>query len=298
MPGLRLAVCAVFTAALCSAAPVWIDWEDGQWTHGVTTYIGFQQPTAIPGVGVPYAATTSGGSVQVQWIRYGTATGVHSGIGGTQPRVSTAFAGASSDGAISLGTAADYNPSAMNNYVALSIAFTQAANVLPFVIGDVDRTSPTGTTWEDFIAVAAMNGAAPVPIAYTPSPSYNVLHTRFGLAGVLGTASAVNTSDQGNVVVAPSGPITQLIVYFMQGPNGTGGSAHGVFIRDIGYEPVQEVPEPGTALLSAVALFGFLLNYAISIGFLGGKTIHATHHSRLSAVVHRRVRRAMGQLIE
>lgn len=295
LPALRPVVCAIFAASFCHAAPVWIDWEDGQWTHGVTTYIGFQQPTALPGVGTPYVATTNGGNVLVQWIRYGTATGAHSGIGGIQPRVSAAFAGASTDGAISMGTAGDYSPSAMNNYVALSIAFTQAVNVLPFVIGDVDRTSTTGTAWEDFIAVVANNGAAPVPVAYTRSPSYNALHTRFGLAGVLGTASALNTSDQGNVVIGPSGPITQLIVYFMQGPNGTGGSAHGVFIRDIGYEPVQESPEPGTALLSGVTLCGFLMIYARRSGTVGGKTIHATHHSGLGPILLRRLRRAVGQ---
>ncbi len=289
MPGLRPAVCAIVFAAFCQAAPVWIDWEDGEWTHGVTTYIGFQQPTAVPGVGVPYSATTSGGAVQVQWIRYGTATGVHSGIGGIQPRVSTTFAGASTDGAISMGTSGDYNPSAMNNYVALQIAFTQAVNVLPFIIGDVDRTSATGTSWEDFIAVTAINGAAAVPVTYTPSPSYNTPHTRFGLAGVLGIASAVNTSDQGNVAIAPSGPITQLIVYFMQGPNGAGGNAHGIFIRDIGYEPVQEVPEPGTAVLSAAALIGFVLVYTKRYAF---------DPCRLRLVVLRRLWSAVGQFVQ
>ncbi len=241
------------------AAPLRIDWEDGQWTHGATNYTGFQQPTVVPGVGVWYEGTTLSGDVTVEWTRFGTASGFHSGIGGIQPRVSPLFAGAGTDGAISLGTSGDSNAAALNNYVALRIAFIQAVNVLPFVIGDVDRTSPEGTSWEDFIAVTAMNGAAPVPVSYTTSPGANTLHTRFGLSGVLGTDIVANDAEGGNVIVTPTGPMTSLTIYFLQGPNGTGGAAHGVWMRDIEYNPAAEVPEPGTLTLLAAPLALFML---------------------------------------
>lgn len=247
-------------AALCAqAAPMRVDWEDGQWKHGVTDYTGYQQPTIVPGVGVPYSATTLSGGVTVDWTRFGTATGVHSGIGGIQPRVSALFAGAGTDGAISLGTSGDSNSAALTNYVALRIAFTQAVNVLPFVIGDVDRTSPTGTDWEDFIAVTALDGAAPVAVSYTTSPAANTLHTRFSLSGVLGTRNVANNEEGANVTVNPSGPVTSLMIYFFQGPNGIGGSAHGVWMRDIEYNPAKEVPEPGALTLGAAPWAYFFL---------------------------------------
>jgi hypothetical protein len=253
---------ALFFLAVCaslSAAPIVIDWEDGLWQHGATTYTGWQQPGAAPAANTGvYRGSTAGGQIVVEWRRFGTANGVHSSIGNVMPAVNggtgaTVFNGASDDGALGIGTGGDANSNALANYVKLSIWFDMTVDVIPFVIGDVDDAS----AWQDFVAVEGSLGGVQRVTSYAIGAN-QANHTRLGKAGVLGinNFNAENGSEAANVTVGFDGAVDRIDVYFLQGPQGAAASAHGIWMRDL---EGTGTPEPATSLLITLPLGALLL---------------------------------------
>lgn len=241
-----LLVCLLAAAGMATVARATIiDWEDGQWDHGLGDQTGYNNGEA--------AGTTNSGAVTVDWAEFGGATGNHSGLGGAQPTVRTDFNGSSTDGALSIGTASDNNNvlGTLTHYVTLTISFTEAVDLLNMLLGDVDDG---GSSWEDFIAVEGRLGGAggtlrTTTYAINPGPTNrHTLETMFGNPGVRGTNGNVDfDSDEANVGVTFDGPIDFIRIYFHQGSGTTGTAQHGVWLRDIEYQ--NEVPEPGTLTL-------------------------------------------------
>lgn len=248
MKRIRLSACALGLLGLIAtpASATFVDWEDGNWLHGLNNFVGYQ--------GGQSSGSTNAGSVQVQWNNFGTSTGNHGGLGGQQPRVSAAFNGTATDGALSIGTGTDKNTAALLNYSTLTIFFAGPVNLLDFVMGDVDRL----TTWQDFVAVEGRLGGAAGTLRttnYTTSPARNVLASQFGLSGVKGSNGDVaGTSDAANIEVAFNDDVDFIRIFFFQGPDVTGNSQHGVWLRDLEYEEVAQVPEPATFGLIGLGL--------------------------------------------
>jgi hypothetical protein len=227
-----------------------IDWEDGLWDHGSGFNMGYDSG-AVTGL-------TNGGFVGVTWSTFGAATGLHSSLGGAQPQVRTDFNGSSTDGALSVATAGDNNAGTRQNYVALTISFATAVNVLNLIVGDVDRGG--STTWEDFIAVEGFLGATLRNTVYSINPgpvNRHELATMFGVAGVRGNNGNVAfDSEEANVGIGFDGPVDVLRLYFHQGSGTTGANEHGVWLRDIEY--AEAVPESGTWALMVGGLLGLM----------------------------------------
>lgn len=252
--------------AAAFAAPINIDWEDGQWKHGATTYTGWRQPGAAPAANTGvYSGTTSNGQVTVEWRRFGTASGAHSGIGGVMPVVNGGpgagvFNGAGDDGALAIGSASDYNgTSVFLNYVQLSIIFAEPVDLSQIVLGDVDDVS--GTAWQDLVFVRGFKQNSPVGVNYALSAN-QVQHTQFGMTGVLGVnnVNVAFDSENGNAVATFNGAVDRVDILYTHGPQGSSGNAHGIWLRDI--EAATAVPEPSAIayLAGPIGMFAYFRN--------------------------------------
>jgi len=243
---LRIA-CALALLAVPAQA-VLIDWEDGTWDHGSGAVVGYQGGQA--------SGSTAGGTVDVTWDVFGTSTGNHSGLNGVQPQVSNTFNGTIDDGAISLASGSDGNTTTLANYSTLTIAFDDAALINFFTMGDVDR----GSAWEDFVAVEAFLDDAAVGVTYSTAGPIHETTTYLGLAGVRGAnVNVEGDSDDANIGVNFDGAVDVVRIFYLQGPQAPGNSQHGIWLRDIGYNSVGEVPEPGTVALFGAGLVGLAL---------------------------------------
>jgi hypothetical protein len=225
-----------------------VDWEDGTWTFGGTDYTGWQTPgSSTYSPASPYTGTTAGGLVTVKWSTVGSAVGFHASLGGNQPQVRTDFNGGGTDGALSVAASADNgNSGGLTNYVQLTVEFALPVDLGSFVIGDVDRSG--GSSWQDFVGVEGSLGGSSVTPSYITSTT-NTAATFAGLNGVKGTGSAPNDGATGNVIADFGGDIDTFTFYFMQGPDVSGNSQHGVWLPDFSF---TEVPEPGTLFLYGV----------------------------------------------
>ena len=146
----------------------------------------------------------------------------------------------------------DYEAGAtLDDYSTMTLTFTSAVTVTGFAIRDVD--DGTGTSWQDFVAVRAQNGAANVGVSYTlgNGGADQDLHTRFGLNGVLGVNDLNYPSTDPNaanadVGVTFGGAITTMTVTFLQGAGGSQAANHLIFLSNLTVTPV---PEPSTLVL-------------------------------------------------
>jgi hypothetical protein len=234
-----------------------INWESGNWNGGTAN--GYTSGSAT--------GTTTGGAVSVQWSRFGTADGTHSGLPsapGIQPRVlTTVGAGGVGNGVLTLGTSGDRNFATLQNYTTLAISFAGLASLAngALTIQDVDNG---GSTWQDFVAVQAFNGVNSVAVNYSILPAH-ALTTSYGLAGVRGTTAVPNTGASqalGNVGVNFGGNVDSIVIYFFQGPGvSTGtGADHGVWLKNVEYTPLASpVPEPATVTLAGAGAVGLIL---------------------------------------
>jgi hypothetical protein len=156
----------------------------------------------------------------------------------------------------------DYSSNATNpavNYSTITLNFSSAVTVTGFGLRDVDDGS--GTSWQDFIAVSAVNGAANVGVSYNLSAGGNQqLATRHGLSGVLGI-NGFNPSGQATADVGFTfgGALTSMTVTFLQGPGGSSAQQHLIFLNNL---TVTSVPEASTLTLVGMAgAFGVILRW-------------------------------------
>ncbi|MEO8593182.1 MAG: PEP-CTERM sorting domain-containing protein [Candidatus Solibacter sp.] len=165
---------------------------------------------------------------------------------------------------MTLATQGDRNTtSTLLNYTTLTITFANLVGLANGALTLQDVDSNSVTSWQDFVAVKAFNGADPVGVTYDILAAH-AFTTSFGLNGVRGVQNVANsgaTQANADVGVNFGGDLNKIVIYFFQGPlltSGT-GTEHGVWLKDIDYTAAaSSVPEPSTVTLALVGSLGFL----------------------------------------
>jgi hypothetical protein len=148
----------------------------------------------------------------------------------------------------------------LDDYSTMTLSFSSAVTVTGFAIRDVDDGG--GTSWQDFVAVRAQNGATNVGVTYAlgNGGTDQDLHARFGLNGVLGVNDLNYPSTDPDAANADVGitfgaSITTMTVTFLQGPQGSQAANHLIFLNNLTITPV---PEPSTYGMIGLAALVFL----------------------------------------
>lgn len=246
------------TAAAGSAHAALLDWGSG-WTSADPD--GSYQDGALTN-----SAVFSGIGVNVTFETFGTATGDHNFL---PPSPGTSFAQyngdqAAGDPALSIGDSDSFNGSSLDNFVRLSIDFSQAVDITDFSIGDIDISS--GGSWQDAVVVLGSNAGSAVDATYAlhagASPAALTLTTfdfasgsavygptPLSLPGALGLQQTANDLDDAQIDVGFTGVVDRIEILYWNGPDANDADFRGIYIQDIGF-----VPTPGATALGALAL--------------------------------------------
>jgi len=225
-----------------------ITWSGNTWNHGGTPSVGWA------------AGAQSGSTVDAATNVTMTATHqrFNSNAGANNMSLQPFGAGTAAPRFLYWAITSDYTANAANpatDYSTMTLSFSTAVTVTGFAIRDVD--DGTGTSWQDFVAVRAQNGAANVGVTYAlgNGGADQDLHTRHGLNGVLGVndlnyASTSANAANGDVGISFGGAITTMTVTFLQGAGGSQGANHLIFLNNL---TVTQAPEASTFVLVGVA---------------------------------------------
>lgn len=221
-----------------------ITWSGNTWNHtafgGNAANVGWQ--TGMQG---GTTTDTSGVSLTVQHQRFGTAAASTNNMS-LQPGNGSNLLYWSATGDY------DTNVGAPSNYGTVTLTFSSAVTVTNFGLRDVD--DGTGTSWQDFISVRALNGASSVGVTYNRADTTNQqLSTQHGMSGVLGinNINKTDADDTGNVGFTFAGAVTSLQITFLDGPGGASAVQHHIMLQNLTITPV---PEASSLVLGGLAL--------------------------------------------
>jgi hypothetical protein len=225
-----------------------ISWSGNTWNH--SAYGGSGASTGWQ-TGMQGGTTTDSGlTVTVQRFRFGTTAAAARDMS-LQPHLNPSGVGNGNFLQIHQQTDFSSNASAPPvNYGTLRIQFSGAVTVSNFGIQDVD--DGTSTNWQDFMVVQANNGGSSVGVTYSLG-SNQQLATRHGMNGVLGidNINRDTNSNLSDVGITFGGAVTEITIFFMQGPQGASAVSHWINFYNFTITPV---PEPST--LALVGLIG------------------------------------------
>lgn len=248
----RIALTCTAFATFSVAEGGVITWSGNTWNHGGTPSVGWaagaQSGTTLDAAtGVTLTATH---------------TRVNSNAGTNNMSLQPFGAGATPPRLLYWAITSDYEGGGtLDDYSTMTLSFSSAVTVTGFSIRDVDDGA--GTSWQDFVAVRAQNGATNVGVTYAlgNGGADQDLHTRFGLNGVLGVNDLNYPSTDPNAANADvgitfGGAITTMTVTFLQGPQGSSANNHLIFLNNLTITPVPESSTYGMIGFAALAFFG------------------------------------------
>ena len=237
--------------AHASAGSFLLDWGSG-WQ--------FADPDGSYQDGALTNFTSVGGvDIEVRVSFNGSATGVNNFAGpdgfSPTPFTDEAFFNgdqADSDPALGISDSVSKNDNGVfENFVRVSIMFSQAVELHDFAVGDVDISG--GGSWQDAFAVVGSLDDQSFEATYDPSStaffevrSANLANAPFQNA-VFGTANAANDSDDAQFNVSLDGPVDLVDLYYWNGPDSSGQEGRSIYIQDISF-----VPTPGAAALALI----------------------------------------------
>jgi hypothetical protein len=138
--------------------------------------------------------------------------------------------------------------------VQLDVSFSEAVAAVAFSIFDVD-TGTGGASFHDDVTISGFLGSASV------APILTAVGTTFNISGstATGHSQAANSTSQGTLSVAFSGPIDALrIIYGNDSTAPADPGPQGIGLHDISF---AQVPEPPTIAVFGLSLFGLLFMF-------------------------------------
>ncbi|MEM8835363.1 MAG: hypothetical protein AAGD00_06040 [Planctomycetota bacterium] len=248
---------AGLSCAATSHASV-LDWGSG-WTNSDPDGT-FQDGAATN------STVVDGITINTTFQTFGSATGDHNFLPDS-PGTATDFNGdqADDDPALSIGDSQSFNlGNAFDNFVLLTIEFSQAVSIERLTIGDNDISS--GNAWQDVTTVLGSNGGSGVGVTYDPTvgPAFELRNYTFSdgsntapglfgpgpvsFDGITGTSNASNDGTDGQFDVDFGGLVDTINIIYFNGPDSNDDRFRGIYIQDIEF-----IPTPGAAALLGVA---------------------------------------------
>lgn len=241
-----IGACAVLGALAGSAQGSVIQWGTG-WSNNA---------------GGEYLRGASSGSTIVDGVQadvlvqtFGTATGFNSFLG-TTPWATDTFNGDQGPGdpALAIGDSnSRNNGTTFDNYVKVTISFSQLVDITRLALGDVDIN---GNSWQDVVVVLGSNAGSDVAASYDPESNaffetrdYDFPDSGVSFRGVTGISPSANDTANAQFEVSFAGLVDTIEILYWNGPDTTNSQGRGIYIQNIEF-----VPAPGAVVLAGAGV--------------------------------------------